>query len=315
MIRRVVTIIAVALAFPTISFAQGGGAQEVRQNWQEIAASISAAGNEDAAARIRTAVDALSDKDLERAHGQLNFGTMHNALKEIGTAVNAVNSLGGIKSAEALQGQSVSTPSPSVSAITSATPLVTSVDFPTANYPSNTVCPYSPDRSNGEALQIATTSIKAARVALEVAKGVWAGLSRACDETVVILGEGGNASLACIPADIALFVAEGLVGAAEGTVEYFGACDNGVDSAEVAGTWAGVKHIHTDLTEQTNQLTAHDTRLAVHDTDIKAKLEQQKGMLDQQKVMLEAVLANQKEIIKLLKTPEGRRPGWNVLGY
>jgi hypothetical protein len=52
-------------------------------------------------------------------------------------------------------------------------------------------------------------------------------------------------------------------------------------------------------------LATHDTRLGRHDADIKALLEQ----------MLSAVVANQTEIIKLLKTPEGRRPGWGKEGY
>ena len=31
--------------------------------------------------------------------------------------------------------------------------------------------------------------------------------------------------------------------------------------------------------------------------------------------MLAKLVANQNEIIKLLKTPEGRRPGWGTAGY
>jgi hypothetical protein len=52
-------------------------------------------------------------------------------------------------------------------------------------------------------------------------------------------------------------------------------------------------------------LAAHDGKLDRHDADIKAMLEQ----------MLSAVVANQAEIIKLLKTPEGKRPGWGKEGY
>jgi len=63
--------------------------------------------------------------------------------------------------------------------------------------------------------------------------------------------------------------------------------------------------IKGNLTDHDSRLSAHDTRLGVHDADIKARLEQ----------MLSAVVANQMEIIKLLKTPEGRRPGWGKEGY
>lgn len=54
-----------------------------------------------------------------------------------------------------------------------------------------------------------------------------------------------------------------------------------------------------------SQFATHDGKLVKHDADVKALLEQ----------MLSAVIANQAEIIKLLKTPEGRRPGWGTEGY
>ena len=64
----------------------------------------------------------------------------------------------------------------------------------------------------------------------------------------------------------------------------------------------------TDLDNHDQNLMNHDTRLVnhddhltTHDTDVKA--------------MLTGVLGNQKEIIKLLKTPPGRRPGWKKEGY
>lgn len=72
----------------------------------------------------------------------------------------------------------------------------------------------------------------------------------------------------------------------------------GVDSAEIeAGYENGVSIL--------GDLAAHDVRitdqLSAHDADIKA--------------LLTNILANQVEIIKLLKTPQGRRPGWGVEGY
>ena len=83
----------------------------------------------------------------------------------------------------------------------------------------------------------------------------------------------------------------------------------GVDSAEIeAGYEIGVS-ILGDLAAHDasikSDLAAHDVRitdqLSAHDADIKA--------------LLTNVLANQEEIIKLLKTPQGRRPGWGVEGY
>jgi hypothetical protein len=52
-------------------------------------------------------------------------------------------------------------------------------------------------------------------------------------------------------------------------------------------------------------LALHDGRLATHDQEVKALINQLGARL----------LANQLEIIKLLKTPEGRRPGFGKEGY
>ena len=71
-------------------------------------------------------------------------------------------------------------------------------------------------------------------------------------------------------------------------------CDATVDEAHLDAAFNRAEdnfllgtHIHDDL--------------ATHDTDIKS--------------LLSEIAANQREIIKLLKTPQGKRPGWNVDGY
>ena len=150
---------------------------------------------------------------------------------------------------------------------------------------------------------------------MEAAKVIWSGLSRGCDQVVVILGEGGNTSVACIAADIVLFAAELAVGIAEGVVEHFIFCDSGVDSAEIEGTWERVGHIHTDLDEHNtaivNQLTAHDTKissqLAAHDADIKARLGEIQGTVDENQRLIKIFMSRQLEIMRLLITPNGRR--------
>ncbi|MBI2212335.1 MAG: hypothetical protein HYU52_01700 [Acidobacteria bacterium] len=53
------------------------------------------------------------------------------------------------------------------------------------------------------------------------------------------------------------------------------------------------------------RLNLHDASLDKHDHDIKMLLDQ----------LMTSVVANQLVIIKLLKTPEGRRPGWGKEGY
>jgi hypothetical protein len=229
---------------------------------------------------------------------------MINALRDITGAMDAIESMNGAISVNEF-GKG-NTPDTSEMMEKSIVPMTFDFNgFPTdLDYPDPNYCPLSPGRSNGLALQIAVDATQAARIALEVAKGVWSGLSRACDETVVVVGEGGNTSLACIPADIVLFVAEGLVGAAEGIVEHFEACDNGVDSAEIEGTWKGLGYINSVL-------EAHIGQLTIHDEDIKSEIALIHDRLDTQKGMLEAVLANQQMIMQLLKTPNGKRPNWN----
>jgi hypothetical protein len=121
-------------------------------------------------------------------------------------------------------------------------------------------------------------------------------------------------------------------------------CDNhiaGVDSAEIEAGYENSVKILSDLASQAstannilNTLTAHDAhinadlaahdiqmknQLSVHDGDIKGLLNQLKNQLSALdsdiKGLLAIVLAKQAEIIKLLKTPEGRRPGWQKDGY
>ena len=77
-------------------------------------------------------------------------------------------------------------------------------------------------------------------------------------------------------------------------MEAFLRCDATVDEAHLDAAFFRAE----DNFDLGNHI--HDN-LETHDSDIKALLGQ--------------IIANQMEIIKLLKTPEGRRPGWNTDGY
>lgn len=69
------------------------------------------------------------------------------------------------------------------------------------------------------------------------------------------------------------------------------------------------------LVSHDNHLTAHDGNLAAHDSHL-ADHEIQLGTHDADiKALLTTVLGNQQEVIKLLKTPQGKRPGWRKEGY
>ena len=77
-------------------------------------------------------------------------------------------------------------------------------------------------------------------------------------------------------------VAQELVIGAQFVLDIFEVCSDSIDSAEINAAWKNTVVIHSDL--------------VTHDADIKARLNQ-----------IDAVL---QEIIRLLITPQGRRPGF-----
>ena len=83
-------------------------------------------------------------------------------------------------------------------------------------------------------------AVKAAEVALDAAKGIWSAADRGCEQTVVVLGEGGNTSLVCIIADAALFVAETALDTVKG-------CRETINTQEIEGSYDRLGHLHTDL--------------------------------------------------------------------
>ena len=126
-----------------------------------------------------------------------------------------------------------------------------------------------------------------AKIALGAAKSVWAGVEVACGLDVVAVGTVGVGFAACAAAAVGVAVAEEVVDA-------FLRCDATVDEAHLDAAFNRARDNFLLGTE------IHDD-LDTHDTDIKA--------------LLSEIAANQREIIKLLKTPQGNRPGWNVEGY
>lgn len=290
MFRKMI-LIAAALALSSTASA------DLREDWQAIADAIASTGNEMAATKIEEAVNNLSDDVLERVYGNADLKTLADNFRISGKALDATDqALGEDISLKAMIARSAGLPD-------------------ATGQPSTFLCPFSPDRSDGDAMLIAVDAIQIARIALESAKVIWSGLSRACDETIVILGEGGNAALACIPADVVLFAAELVVGTAEGVVENLGFCDSEVDSAEIEGSYERLGHIHTDLSTHDidikAQVETHDTeiksQLATHDADIKALLADIQGTVDENQRLIKISMSRQLEIMRLLITPQGQR--------
>ena len=206
--------------------------------------------------------------------------------------------------------------------------------YPSAPFP----CPFSPDRSDADALLVSVDAIAIANVALEVAQGIWSVADRACTTVAVGIGVVGNPQNAlCLITDVALFVANAVVTTAEAVTDHIAFCDGAVDSAEIEGAYDRTGHIHTDLADHdTNidtDLAAHDTNidtdlaahdlnidtdlaahdlnidtdLITHDTDIKLLLGNIQGTVDENQRLIKITMSRQQEIIRLLMTPSGRR--------
>ena len=80
----------------------------------------------------------------------------------------------------------------------------------------------------------------AANVIWVAAAGLRAGFSRACNEVLVILGEGGNTSVACIPIDVVYFVATGL----RQTLQ---ACETGFTNRTVDANYDRLNDLNNNL--------------------------------------------------------------------
>jgi hypothetical protein len=83
----------------------------------------------------------------------------------------------------------------------------------------------------------------------------------------------------------------------KGIYENYNECDAMISGAEASASYRRLGHIHDDMITLNSTINTGQGDL----TTIKDKLN--------------TILANQAEIIKLLKTPEGKRPGWNKDGY
>jgi hypothetical protein len=273
-----------------------------REDWHLLADSIEVSGNLKAAESIRQAVGALSDEDLQRVYGDadlVGLASQFSTYTEVTQkAVTRFPELGSL----------YRTPAPVTGRFTVNTSkkdkgkssILTAGLPPAEGYPTPGWCPFSPNRSDSDALLIAQDVTAGARVLLEAAKVLWSGLSRGCDETVVVAGFGGNVSLACIPADVVLFAAELVVGAAETVVEHIAFCDSSVDSSEIEGSFERISHVHSDL-------EIHEAALATHDTDIKALLGSLQDTVDENQRLIKISMSRQLDIMRLLIMPSGRR--------
>lgn len=98
----------------------------------------------------------------------------------------------------------------------------------------------------------------AADVIFIAAAGIRAGLSRGCNQVLVVLGEGGNSSVACIAADVVYFVAVALRAKLL-------ACDVDYTERTVDASFSRLEHLHTDLENSVANDNTNKTAIVTND--------------------------------------------------
>lgn len=164
--------------------------------------------------------------------------------------------------------------------------------------------PNGPNRSGGAFADATVIAITVSDIALDVADLVKDIADLACKETLVILGQGGNASLACLPFEIIHHTLKKINVALKTTRTLVTFCDASINSAEIEGSYERLADIYDqNMAHDANidaDLVAHDANidadLVAHDIDIKARLDEIQAKVDQ--------------AIQLLLTPKGIRAGF-----
>lgn len=95
---------------------------------------------------------------------------------------------------------------------------------------------------------------RAAQVDLAGAQAAWASAGRACDETLVVFGEGGNGSVGCIPVDVVLAGVQFIADTAEYMLELARMhqdlkdyCDSAVDTSRLNANFHRLINVRDEL--------------------------------------------------------------------
>jgi len=134
------------------------------------------------------------------------------------------------------------------------------------------------------------------------AEEVLALATRACDEVIVVLGEGGNTSLACGPLEAFLI-------AAQIPYEHASFCLSEETAATVEGTYERVGHLHADLDQTRAEIIANDDAntaaiIANDDANTAAIIANDNANTAAIITELRALAC---DLIRLSNTPEGQR--------
>lgn len=240
-------------------------ATNVERQLEQLAVALEQLGRADEARRFREAVAATPPQDLEAVYGDTDLTPLAEKLFEAAPLEAEVQAGLAESRATALARASAAT-------LQTARPPESILShgngpLPEAPWPdiSGDFCDAQeiPGRTTSDThegfvklrdLNTATKTVEQFEILYAFARGVWDGLSRACDQTTIVAGSGANTSLACLPIDIVLAVAELLVAEAKSAVEFvqmeldmIGLCDGAVETAQMAGTYKRLGHLHEDL--------------------------------------------------------------------
>jgi hypothetical protein len=270
---RGLTILTLVLAVPC------GVSAADKAQFRELAAAVAETGQRSAAERLLKSLDAAPDDEFKRVYADVDLAPLIEGLSAFAAKRADANLMVGQVTAEISQALRM----PRTTTELGDSPR--SASFPDASYPTGLFeCPFIKNtdlnrRTPDDVLIHAYLAVAAARKVIEQAqillslgKGIWDGISRACEqvEGVIVLGEGAviNTSLACIPVDITFAVlqfaaaeANYLLDLALSTKDLFQLCDAAVDSAELTTSYARLGHLHTDVQEVKEQLDVMQTQM------------------------------------------------------
>jgi hypothetical protein len=231
------------------------------QQLEALALALEGIGRASDAARFREAVASIPPADLDAVYGGVDLQPLVDGLyqseqsrTEAAAAAQETRDILGAARVRAL------------ARARSAPETIQSVGLPEAPFPTNTtdLCPdhavpgtKSDTHTAVETLNrlnIAGKAVEQAEIILSLGRGIWDGISRACKQTVIIAGVGGNFSLACIPIDIVFAVLETVVAEVKWGYQFtqqeydkISACDKSIETAEIAGGYNRLSHIHGDV--------------------------------------------------------------------
>jgi hypothetical protein len=200
------------------------------QAYKEFAASVGMNKQAEAFDLSAQQIRALPLKQLD---------VLRNMMPETAGVVSATQNLRSQVERRQAKGQSLS---PDMRLLT----LPMSPVFPGADYPA---C---------GSTRTSEAAIDASDAALFVAETVREAASRACDEVVVILGEGGNGSLACL-------ITDGIYIAAKAVNYGLHFCNDKIDQAELLASYTRLAHLHSDLEASVANDNANRTSIINND--------------------------------------------------